>query len=168
MQTDKVKAFLFPFKTTEVTTIRTIHSLKSLQGSPRDLVLVFSSEPLRGPTGKQEGRKSPTSFQINSWRRRRWSFSFSKEKSKFRLETGSSAGLCSVAKKACCKALSKVVRVCGCICSILLRESKASTGVFGNCAAKDGGVLSGNFLMNRLAFSDVTKFSSLSGSFPSF
>lgn len=82
--------------------------------------------------------------------------------------TGSSSGLCSWERNGCFKASPPVIRFAGCTSSILRIRSKASNGVFGNCRVSGVGGLLDNFLMKRFAFSEVTKSSSESGSFPSF
>lgn len=123
---------------------------------------------LLGATGKDDGRKPPTSFQINSCSFNRCNFWFSNEKSKADDATGSSPGLCKGSKKACFRAASTVMRLWGWMDNILRITSSASLGVPGNTEENGLGVFFGSFFMNRLAFSDVTKSSSASVSLPSF
>ena len=123
---------------------------------------------LLGATGNAKGRKYPTSSHINCCNRIRTSFSCcSKRKSNGRLDTGSSAGLCNDSKKGCANASWTVRRLSGRISNILRITSNASNGASGNCNERWTGVLFGSFIINRFAFSDVTKPRSVSGNFPS-
>ena len=123
---------------------------------------------LLGATGKHEGRKSPTSRQINSCNRSLCSFSFSNVKSNGLSATGSSSGLCNWDRKGCARAPSTVTHLRGWIWSIFRIRSNASGGVLGNWTLSGVGVLFGSFRINLLAFSEVTKSRSVSDSFPSF
>lgn len=87
---------------------------------------------LLGATGRHEGRKCPTSCQINSCNRSRCNFSFSNVKSNGASATGSSSGLCNCDKKGCASASLTVILFLGCISSIFRIKSNASNGVFGN------------------------------------
>ena len=120
-----------------------------------------------GGTGRQEGRKSPTSFQMSSFNRTRCNFSSSKLKSKGRSHLGSSSSWCSCAMKGCFNAPSTVIRFRGLIWSIRASKSKQSGDALGNCLLRGTTGLLGSLRMKRSAFSDVTKSRSSSGSFPS-
>ena len=70
--------------------------------------------------------------------------SFSNEKSKLPVKTGSSSSSCKEARKGCLSAYSVVIRRSGFMSKSLSIKSKASGGVFGNTDSSGYFSFSGN------------------------